>query len=140
MAMPDFVDYMLGLDPYDFQGLVASLLNDALKWKLKVGPQGPDGAVDLAGVDDHGRSVLAQVKQHLAPSTVVTTPSGIQTWLESLDGRWPEPLLRTARKVFITTGTFSEAAEAYAADVGVETVDGGTLVDLARGLSWVKRS
>lgn len=74
MAWREVEEYLLELDPYDFQNLVKALLQDMGYHVAWIAPPGPDGGTDLIAYSDplgtQGPRVRVQVKRRREKVTV----------------------------------------------------------------------
>lgn len=74
MAWREVEEYLLGLDPYDFQNLVKALLQGMGYHVAWIAPPGPDGGTDLIAYSDplgtQGPRVRVQVKRRREKVTV----------------------------------------------------------------------
>ncbi len=119
---------MMSMDPYDFEGLMISLLN-AMGYKgsngqsivtKKSNDNGIDGVIyqDALGL----QKVYLQVKRY-AQNNPVGRPE-----ITSFSGA--VKLKHTDRGVFITTSTFTANAEEAARNLNIATIDGEMLTNL----------
>jgi restriction system protein len=112
---------LTALDPESFEEFVAELF-EALGYEVEiVGGSGDEGA-DLLLRRRDGLSAVVQCKFHKG---VVGSPL-LQKFLGTIHH------IRCHKGFFVTTSTFSLAAEKFAADNPIELIDGARLVELVR--------
>lgn len=107
-------------DPTQFEQFCAKLYS-RLGYRVEVTPPVADGGFDLR-MFRGGEKVLAECKC-FGPASSVGRPV-----LQKLFGA--NAVERANHLILVTTATFSKGAIAYARDVGIELVDGPTLIAL----------
>lgn len=119
-AWADIENYLAGMPPYNFQEVVAGLLEGMGHYIYWIAPPGPDGGVDIhAGTDPvgvSGKRIKVQVKRR-RDSLSVDAIRSFRDTLKSGDAG-----------IFISTGGFTRAAEKDARE-GQRHL---TLIDAAR--------
>lgn len=124
-AREEIKNYILNLNPYDFQDLVAALFRGMGYYTPFVAPKGPDGGVDIIAYKDplgaESPRIRVQVKHH---ANAVGSPD-VQNLLGALQGDGNIG-------VFVSTGGFSKDAIATMrnARIHVDKIDLERFIDL----------
>jgi restriction system protein len=127
-AWSEVRSYLLEMNPYDFQNLVAALLKGMGYHIAWVAPPGPDRGVDIVAYNDPLGTELPRIKGQVKRKQDKTGVDGIRSFLAVLGSQ--------DVGLFVSTGGFTKEAEAEARMQEVRQV---TLVDLERLFDlWVE--
>ncbi|HPQ35567.1 MAG TPA: restriction endonuclease [Tenuifilaceae bacterium] len=125
-ALDGLRDYIVSKGPYDFQDMVAILLEAMGYFISFVSPQGKDGGIDiLAYTDPLGVKlprIIVQVKHR--PDSSISSDD-----IQRLAGTMKRP---SDVGIFVTSGTFSKPAimEARSSDKHIELIDFDRFIEL----------
>lgn len=125
---PDILPRLRGVDPYDFEHFVADVWSER-GWTTEVSQGSNDMGVDVIARKSDGlvdQQIAIQVKRY-AEGNTVGRPQ-IQQY-HALKTQNTE----TDAVVVVTTSTFAETAEEWAAAHNVKLVDGADLVKIIEG-------
>jgi restriction system protein len=120
--------YLLGMNPYDFQDLVATLLK-AMGYHVHfVSPPGPDRGLDIVAYTDPLGAAGPRIKVQVKRRADRTSVDGLRSFLSLLA---PQDI-----GLFVTTGGFTSDAEREARSQESRRL---TLIDLDRLLElWIE--
>ena len=124
----DIMSFVLGVDPYVFQNMVAALLRGMGYHIPFVAPKGKDGGVDVIAYSDPlgaTRPILKVQVKHYKPDNPVP-PEVVRGLLGVCRASGDTPIV-------VTSGRFSDAAKAEARQSNVRLIDGDEFVSL-----WVQ--
>lgn len=127
-ALNSIHDFILRKNPYEFQDMVAALLQAMGYYVSFIAPKGKDGGIDIIAYQDPLGSKTPRIKvqvKHWSSSSVGTDPIKI---LKSLVNGGEEIGL------FITDSTFTRDAERFAreANIHIKLIDGDEFIELWR--------
>jgi restriction system protein len=125
-AFQDIMDFINGKNPYDFQDLVAGLLNAMGYYTPFVSPKGKDGGVDIIAYQDPLGAKQPRIRVQVKHQPNVTQSV---TEIRNLTGILNRD---TEIGLFVTSGTFSKDAENFAREnqLHVKLIDGNHFIDL----------
>ncbi|MFB6360696.1 MAG: restriction endonuclease [Halobacteriales archaeon] len=124
-------EHLQRMDPDEFEHFVADLW-ERFGWQTRVVGEPGDQVIDVVAHTADGERQLIQAKRY-GPTTTVGSPE-VQQYA-SLRIQTEGPVNQVT---IVTTGEFSDQAEAMASDLDVILVDGGELIGLVEEVEAVE--